>query len=262
MTKYLFEDKICDRYVLFFMSKYTYTEHTNIYFADDGVSTIIEHLNIISKNYGFINIIVFMDLALFNSTTVREYGRIRKYAASYGGNIIVIPIPCLEYYFIKAYNKIGLGIDQEAISCVLNFTDYKSTDMYLNKIKSIKQKKTWEKFSKMVLKLGFINCFERKDEKSGISYFCRDCVCCDKCNLTFQEKVSLLFKEFNCMPYGVNITEMSAIPINAVYIIHKRLVDKYNSIILNRFDDWVFLDEEGGVVIDYTVEYFPEPKNL
>lgn len=262
MTRYLFEDRICNRHTLFIMSKYTYNEHTVIHFADDGVSTLLSYIELLINNYGNINIIVFMDLPMYNQISVSHYNTIRYRAKDYIGNIIVIPFPCLEYYFIKAYSSIGLGTDSEAIDCVLNFTDYKHTDMYLNKIKSAKQKKTWEKFSKMVLRLGFQECFDNKSSNGEIFFFSNDCKCCSLCNLSYEEKVYLLFKHFECMPYGSLIKEMNACSLSEVYTIHKRMVDRYNNIVRDRFCSWVFKEGQRHDVGDYTVEYFPEPKNL
>ena len=87
--------------------------------------------------------IVLFDLVYDNKITMERLNRLLSFIVSFNKNIIVIPIPCIEWYFIKVFGK-----DSELRDIVLNFKDYRDTDIY--KFNMNHKKANNEKFCKAV----------------------------------------------------------------------------------------------------------------
>lgn len=144
-------------------------------------------------NQGADGVAIFIDLVFDNEATWATYSSLNKAAIEekvFRGKTIIIPIPCIEYYYIKSlylYNK-PLIVHLESIEKCLSFQDYTSDILHSKKCN------THEKFCKSVVKYAFNRCV--RDESNQIpSFLSEDCLC-DKSEAKCKEQ-SLIEKSMN-----------------------------------------------------------------
>ena len=174
MSYYIFEDN--ENYILsqFLKSAYTQNECKHLIFAD-GNRKVFSKLKEVWRDD--ITIIVYLDVIPDNESTITEYTKIQKWISSEDlKNIVVLPIPSIEYYFIKAMGDRST----HEVDVAINFGDYKNTSLVKQKLNGVCS--SFEIYCKAVLNHKMDLC-KRPMSKSksplARSYYLTDCRCID-----------------------------------------------------------------------------------
>lgn len=109
--------------------------------------------------------IVYIDVAPDNYKTINAYMRLNMYYQNVK-DIYVIPIPCIEYYIIKAYGN----RDVNEISQIFAGRHVKETDLVMKIQRGVY--KSFEDYCKKVLDHCMLPC-QKKDGR----FYTQDCLC-------------------------------------------------------------------------------------
>jgi hypothetical protein len=141
---------------------YTYRDDVTLLFASGNMN--VEEC--ISKLGNSERAIVYLDVIPDKLETVEVYNNCMKYINDNNlDNIVLIAIPCIEYYVIKAFFK----KEYKEVMCVNKCLNYKSIERnYRNKLLSIRD---FEKYCKSVV-ANYKDCF-----KEGGWFYTVDCIC-------------------------------------------------------------------------------------
>lgn len=184
-------------------------------------------------------IAVFIDVVPDNDQTAQLYTTLRRDSRRNGNRVIVFPLVCSEYYFIKSIAKNHHLFETfQGVDFCINKKFYANSPL-LNDSDSIKFAKNFEKYCKLVLLKHnvVIDCVRRsrgehnENYKYGY-YYLKDCLC-EYSNRTCTSK-SLIQKsldyvaEFPCVPNGTLVKRGRILDLNELWEIHKRLVAEYN----------------------------------
>lgn len=112
------------------------------------------------------NIIVYVDVVPDNVHTIEAYKEVEDYVLSSNitDRVIVMPIPCIEYYVIKAFCK----FEYDEVKSVIDKQNYRDI-LYSHRGRRLRVK-SFEKYCKSVLN-NYLSCFD-----SGYVYEA-DCYC-------------------------------------------------------------------------------------
>lgn len=184
-------------------------------------------------------IAVFMDVIPDNIFTAQLYDILRNISKRNNDRVIVFPLVCSEYYFVKSIVKYpSLFKTFQGVDFCVNKKFYANSPL-LNDDKSIAFAKNFEKYCKLVLLKHniVIDCIrhsrgEHNENYRYGDYYFKDCLC-EHCDDTCSNK-SLIQKsldyvaEFPCVPSGTLVKIGRDLDLNDLWAIHKRLVVEYN----------------------------------
>jgi hypothetical protein len=179
---------------------------------------------------------------------MEEYG---KNALEYRGKFIVIPIVSSEFIIVDAFKESGLIWHEDALAKLLGFKDYFNSSIYFD-IDDVKKHRTFEKFSKLVLKRGSEGCVccdsdlydwnkaeYVSNRMKGLFY---DVDCNEACkgyhrcnNLTLAKKSKAVLDSMNVIP--INSIVKDVIPFKSkedLWKMHDMRIDK-----LNKYSKWL-----------------------
>lgn len=92
-------------------------------------------------------IIIFIDVVPDNANTLRNYEEVITYLSkTKDKEVIVVPIPCIEYYAIK-----GFAPDSKDKEIIVNRLHYRDTNIAINNLS--KKTATFEKFCKAAMSI-------------------------------------------------------------------------------------------------------------
>ena len=131
MIKYIFEDN--EDYILskFIKLAYTEEERSRLIFAG-GNRNVLTKLKVIWDADS--QFIVYLDVIPDNVSTITEYIKFHKWISSEDiQNVIVLPIPSIEYFFIKVLGDNAI----DEVNVVFGSADYKRTDLVSKKLRGV-----------------------------------------------------------------------------------------------------------------------------
>lgn len=167
------------------------------------------------------------------------YYKFKNLVHKYADKVIVLPIPCSEYYIIKAFKDAGIlksGVDVQP--CI-------DRQWYGNSsLLGQKTARNFEKFCKHIIRECFIECASSDSRDTGSwpeknKIFYRDNCKCGFSISTCQDmslilKAAKLLASYPCVPAGCKVGTYSANGVlvkqivNDLIQIHKALVKSYN----------------------------------
>lgn len=217
--RYLFEDDD-DSLLLQFIRK-GYNNPKDIE-GTSGVGQIKNYIKNIGKEE---QIFVFMDLVPDNKVTCAEYEILRSMKND-GYDIMVFPVPCTEYFFIKALVNLNmLDMTEEVRECLRRGV---ITNLTING----ETAKNYERFCKKILHNMPVDCarLDGGSPKFGL-FYTEDCKCSsaelDCKELSLKDKVKELLQCYPCIPSG-SIYKTIRLTFEECIDIHRKLVDDYN----------------------------------
>ena len=225
--RYLFEDRYDDALSELFRAAYpSNVSDTFEYLNGNGglvkrVSYLLETCND--------DIFVFMDLISANISIRRIYNELRCLSMK-SERLIVFPLVCSEYYFIKFLRTIEYPIKNlNAVQFCLDKKYYLDSEL-LNDESSRAYVKNFEKLCKLVLvKEGVILPCVRKG--LDINFFNVDCICVNAENscgiMTLRDKALGYLREYPCFPSGSYLNER-VLCKDEIIKVHRQLVDEFN----------------------------------
>lgn len=217
--RYLFEDGD-DSILLNFLRK-GYID-PSIIKGTYGVGQIKNYIEDIGKEE---QIFIFMDLVPDNPITYSEYIKLVTMRNN-GYNIMVFPVPCTEYFFIKAFDDTHILKHSRITELALKRGVITNTEVDGEK------RKNYEKFCKAILHGLVLDCaaLDNKSERFRL-YYEKDCAC-DKsyshcADETLVDKAKNVLKEYPCIPAGSKY-ETHKLSFSECVLIHRKLIDEYN----------------------------------
>ena len=184
-------------------------------------------------------IAIFIDLIPDNQNTVFTYKSIIYIANKLNANIIVVPIVCAEYYFIKSIYNTKLALDNEAISRCISREPHKNDELILKK-HSNKAKKSFEKYCKFIRDNATQGCVRQENiptimKSIKLEYFNENCknnkidsFCED---IPLEEKAKRLLKQYPLIPSNCLINGVEKIGLEKATSIIESLLIEYNTIV-------------------------------
>lgn len=239
MTKYIFEDKKDDPLSILFQTSYD-AEFVNSHFIySEGNGKIIKNLDELLKS-GEDDIFVIMDLIPDNKETCKIYNMILT-RQKRNPRIIILPIPCAEYYIIALLYNTGVLKWSDEVANILNRGTLFNTKL----IKTEEDRqftRNFEKLCKLVLNTLPPDCAKNiKVIKEGTTsrrntsykiFYSKDCKCGTDDNtctqITLISKSETLLSLYECFPSNSCIDRVNKLGYADIYHIHCELVDKYN----------------------------------
>ena len=195
-------------YKIEFSSDFIYSE--SICKAHVLVTNLLEHTSD--------NILLFMDLVPDNIELRRLYLKLRILSIKNNYRLIIIPIPCVEYEFIKSVSDL---VDNEYVSTCVNYEPYFHL---INKFKEPSRIKSFEKFCKNVVKEKLLKCMSTNtDVNPKYTYYSEDCKV-----LTLLEKSNEFVKQFPLFPRNSSIEDKVSLDYEEVWDIHRYCINEYN----------------------------------
>ena len=166
-----------------------YSEHTDIEFSG-GNRSLQDVLDVINQNETYI---IYVDVVPDNRNTVELYKKLQEVVrVNKMDNVYLMPIPCIEYYVIKAFCE-SEDVD---IQNVLKRRAYKDSEFVKITLKGVCN--SFEVYCKKVLghKPDVCKRIKKKTIRSG-KFYSTDCICQDsysKCitSMTLDEKATKL----------------------------------------------------------------------
>lgn len=204
--------------------------------------------NVINNIVGSESIIVYMDVVPDNPEIVMKYNELRLMYRK--RNLLIVPIPCSEYYLIK---KLCDPLDKN-VSIAINREDYRHTEIVMR----YGFCKSFEKYCKKVLNNLAKECAKHHDICIGTdlpewqlmqtAYYrleCAECINCEKED-TLDDKISQLLKG---LPIFVKwYKEESVIDVKACI---NDLIGQYNTqAALYRKRGFVYKDGKSRIAAD------------
>ena len=231
--KYIFEDKKDDLISILFARGYS--DISDFIYAN-GNGNII---GIVNRLLGIgEDACVFLDTIPGNDSKYRIYKDLRLISMKNGYRVIVMPIVCAEYYFIKSIaNKTKLFKTCTGVEECLNKRFYGESCLLHTAGKNYAAKcKNFEKYCKLILMTTVIDCVRhsRLNNSHYGEYYTNSCPCnrtYSRCeNAPILHKSLDLLSQYPCVPSkscaGSNNTrELSA---DEIWDVHRKLVREFN----------------------------------
>ncbi len=230
---FIFEDKKND--LLSSLFRYAYSESNFVYAEGNG--------NLVNLTKKYLDstkdvIVVFLDTIPDNKATTDIYGDLRRLSLRNNFRVLVLPIVCAEYYFIRTLPRCYTD-NIIAMEVCLNKKYWRNCDFVSND-NDRKFVKNFEKFCKLFLKKGVLDCIRTSrgkdnDNKLYGFYYFKDCLC--SCSSSVCNEISLERKAINFVSqYPVFPTEkflgcFESCDIDNFWVIHRKLVDEYNDFV-------------------------------
>lgn len=175
------------------------------------------------------NVYLFMDAVPENDAIKRIYEKLKKLSRNYNDRLVIFPIVCAEYYFIKAFYK------YKYLSVMdFEWNDYLSKEDYreFSFIESEEDKEfatNFEHASKLLISKVFRVCISNKNSVN--SFYDNSC---EDMDITCKSRMYTL--QYPCRPFNKNY-DKSVVSKERIVEIHRQLVlefnefaDKYNKI--------------------------------
>ena len=229
--KVLFEDN--ENALLSKLFRRSYTD-TSLFVYTEGSSSIYNKVLEFSNTE---RIFVYLDTIPGNSDLKKIYDNLKSLANS-RGNMLIFPIVCSEYYFLRAF---GDRNDHDINICVNKGNYFTTKTFALNS-----DCNNFEKFCKDLIRDNVRNCMSHDSRnKEYKAFYEMDCLCKFKdtsCkSLSLLEKSVMYLAEYDCVPSRSNGAIKT--PITDLYKIHIKLVDEFN-----KFSDFLkTVDNRSGV---------------
>lgn len=184
-------------------------------------------------------ICVFLDMMPGNRNIRTIYKRLRELSIVNNYRIVVIGIPCAEYYVIKMlYQHKELVKDSHSIEECINFVYYANASVVTTQ-EDRAFCKNFEKLCKLILRKCFVECAidsAALSENSG-KYYLNDCkcrLCTINCSdRTLYTKSFELLCEYPCVPSNSNVRDGNKreLSLDEIWDIHRESIENYNRLV-------------------------------
>lgn len=234
---WMFEDKRTSRLSELFTHLYSESVHLQFDFTggiDNAMTKLLNEVPTSTDTY-----ILVMDIIPDNPHLYHIYDRLAELSKMNNYRLLIIPIVCAEYNFIKSIADLDLITDQEILYCCLDKQPYYK---YLNKFSHPRDVRTFEKFCKHILIDFAKDCVttSRTDGKDWINpkfgFFCtKDCPC-DKAegnckSLSQNTKALNYLRQFPCIPGRSLLITSDKLDESELWDLHREGINEVNKMI-------------------------------
>lgn len=235
---FVFEDDRSDVLCRIFHVGYS-TIRANEFIYDEGngniKNTVVRLLTETKEK-----IVVFLDMSPGNREIVNIYHYLKMLSRREEWRLIVLPVMCREYYFIRSLINEPVFESRAGIEACVNKQPYFDSEL-IETDADRKFCRNFEKFCKLILIKNVIDCVRhsRNMEKSNRLYgyyYEKDCVCPER-KPSCKEKLLLeksrsFLKEFPCVPDGSLFEDVVVCNAETIWMVHRRLVTEFNEMVM------------------------------
>ncbi len=182
-------------------------------------------------------IVVYLDTVPGNLDTRRIYTKLSNLSVRNGNRVIVLPVICSEYYFIKSVEYENVITSQDDLRICIDRKPYFISQL-LNGESEKKYCSSYEKYCKLILKKAAIDCIRNSRDNGKNVYFRwyynQDC----KCGMPFEDckdkqlavKSMDFLNSFPCVPVGSAAMNGKVWTLDELWNIHRNLVNEHNKL--------------------------------
>lgn len=229
--KYIFEDKESDELSILFRSAYPSSVTSNFMYSNGNSLLVNKAKEALEIDDDLI--FVFLDTVPSNKDINLAYKNLCDLSRENDLRVIVFPIVCAEYYFIKfVANYRHFILDDDTVRLCINKDFFFNSSLLQIDAESAKFARNFKRFCKVVLmnKTVLLSCFHKVDNHT--KFFESDCLCdsslIDCIDMPIKQKALNYVREFPCFPSGLFLNEHIC-NMKEIISIHRRLVDEFNS---------------------------------
>ena len=226
---FVFEDMESDLLSKLFMSAYS----KNSFIYANGNGNIINRVTDLLENSGDI-IIVYLDTIPDNKDTIDIYSNLKRLSRKNDFRIIVMPIVCAEYYFIKSLPDFSF-VSHLGLDVCRNKSYWKDSSLVEDSDR--KFTRNFEKFCKLILLKCVKNCIRRSRYDNNLYgfYYTLDCFCSkseDNCKeINIVDKAISYVKQYPIVPNNNFLGEHNFLSFDDFWEVHRTLVDDFNCMV-------------------------------
>ena len=227
--EYIFEDNSEHAIPKLFREAYTEEQIKHFHYANGSGNLVPKIIKALNSQLDIV--VVFYDLVVDNFDTWELTKKLVykiKAEETWFNRVMLVPIPCIEYYFIKSIQHTHLVTETECVENCISFAPY-TTDKLLLKTVHAKSCNTHERFCKFTVNYAFRNCVKLKVSGKKAVYETQDCPCSERgYHTTNCESKTLKQKSFDmlqCMGIVPTLGENTASIEDIKNIYTKRVED-------------------------------------
>jgi hypothetical protein len=237
MIQFLFEDKKKQLLSIFYERSYSKNVADTFHYAN-GNSKIADYIDDNFSEEDFI--CIFLDLAPGNRDIRNIYRQLTRKRQTYK-NLVVIPIICREYYYLKSLENTSCIVQDNWYRTCINLEPACTTKPSIFETES--EDREYHKFEglcKLVTRKALRRCATTNISLNGAErhrpYLYGDCICDSidrvaECNIdTLREKSNRFVAAFPGFPAGSTLSNTVRISWGNIILMHRELVDRYNEI--------------------------------
>lgn len=197
MTAYIFEDHENDGLSHLFRTLYPIEVQKQFIYAR-GCGRLDAKLTECLNNDDYTKVVIFMDAVPGNNNTWKKYNVLKRMAKHSSKQVHVIPLPCSEYYFIKAFHDTPINKMPSVTEACLGFKPFFDSEVVTTD-EDKEYCKYFERYCKLVQKKAFYSCANTVGEH-GRYFYLNDCN--DAVSLLLREKAYKYIQAYPCIPKG------------------------------------------------------------
>ena len=236
MIRYILEDNPDSTISKFFMKAYKNIDNDVITFANSNNRLYREAKNTLDT-YKDDYVIVYLDMVPGVEIETAIYNKLRWLSIKRQYRLIVLPVPCFEYFVIKSIRSLGITeVDSQSIDICVNKENYKESKL-LHDGHRAKKCINFEKYCKQVLNNAFIECTGTDGMRCKASgmykhYYTRNCPCGNNAQYNCKE-LQLKMKVFKLLcniPIFPKAEEFNSreVSLEDLWDVHRKLVKEFN----------------------------------
>lgn len=211
---YIFEDKRSSKISGLLRKAYPDSVSSHFFYSNGSGNLINEARKRLRS--GAESVGLFVDFVVDNEYTWQTINKIfaaEKEESLLRGNLVVVPIPCIEYFYIKSLAKTNLARHTSSIETCLEFKPYIRDPLVVN-MSAENRCRTHEKFCKFILNYAFYPCVRDNNDKNSL-YAVADCLCSteiqnDSCKVeSLADKALRLASSMRLIPCGSMVSNVN-----------------------------------------------------
>lgn len=231
---YLFEDASDADLSKFFLVSYA-PEATQSIFFSGGNGNLCSSAKKLLTTHKSESLVVYMDLIPNNQNVVAIYDSLRVLCRSYRDRMVIIPLVCAEYYYLRSLPCSSLALDQELYKYCVNKIPYWDLPQLKNGGHRQKSYASFEKLCKLICDSYLSRCCRiprRGRIKESHVYTVKQCKCdtaLEECRtLSVLEKSRRLLSQYPCVPLGSKHTVSKTFSFEDAKKLHIKLIREFN----------------------------------
>lgn len=166
------------------------------------------------------NVYLYMDAVPENDAIKRIYEKLKKLSRRYNNRLVIFPIICAEYYFVKAfYSYKYLSVADFEWEDYLSKGDYRNFS-FIESDNDREYATNYEHASKLLIAKVFRECIS--DKNATYSFYSDSCK-----DMGIEHKSRLYTLQYPCKPFN-EVYDKSPLSMGEIISIHRQLISDFN----------------------------------
>ena len=232
---YLFEDASDADLSKFFLVSYASEAAQSIFFSggNGNLCSVAKKLLNAHKSE---SLVVYMDLVPNNQNVTTVYDSLRVLCKNYLDRMVIIPLVCAEYYYLRSLPCSSLALDMELYKHCVDKLPYWDLPQLKNGVHKQKSYASFEKLCKLICDSYLSKCCQiprRGRIKGSHIYTVKQCKCdaaLKECRpMSVLEKSRRLLSQYPCVPLDSKHTVSKTFSFDDAKKLHVKLIREFNA---------------------------------